>query len=194
MGAEALGIYNNSDSVSVLLDCLRGKNHPPFLRDEIILAIAEIVDTQKKFYKILARYTASVGTTEVGTTEVGTTDNSLSDALIMDEVESTLEFVKTAMNRKKSKFTASVIETTAERYQTSVSKYIKEKDGADFSRWILELPDDYSRSRTPGKESIIKTVFSEAIIDEDLNSIDCLNLLIINWAAQELKIWAISIK
>jgi MFS family permease len=174
MGAEALGIYHNYESVPVLLDCLRGKSPPQFLRDEIILAIAAIIDTQKKFYKILARYSA---------------DNALSAALAMDEVDSTLEFVKNAMNRKKNKFTASVITDWADKFQQSVGLYVKDNNGLNFSRWILEFPDEYSRVGNK-----IRTVFSEAVVDKELNVNDCLNLLIVNWATQELRIWAAMIK
>ncbi|MCL2765012.1 MAG: MFS transporter [Treponema sp.] len=190
MGAEALGIYHNNESIPVLLDILRSKNPPPYLRDEVILAIAAIIDTQKKFYKILARYSA---------------DKSLASALAMDEVEAALEFVKTALNKKKAKEKASVIASSAEDFQNSVSNYIRKNNGEDFSRWILELPEHYSKpagraaanshsGEHSRSENIVKNVFSKTVIDDDLSADDCLRLLIINWAAQRLRIRAAMIK
>jgi len=174
MAAEALGIYRNLESVPVLLDTLRVKDIPPYLRDEIILAIATITDTPKKFYMILARYSAN---------------NSLSTAFSMDEVESTLEFVKNITNKKKAKFNVSVITSYAENFQKAVNSYIKDKNGTELSGWILELPDEYSKT---GR--IMKPVFSDALIDDNLKDNDCLGMLIIHWAAQELRIWAAKVK
>jgi len=175
MGAEALGLYHNVESVHVLLGLLREKNPPPYLRDEIILAIAAIIDTQKKFYKILAKFT---------------TDNSLAATLAADEAEEALEFVNTALGKKKvSDDKISVVKSFAENYQNAVNKYVKENDGASLSRLILELPDEYLKAGV-----VIKSVFSEAVIDNDLNGYDSLRLLIVHWSAQELRIWAVMLK
>jgi HEAT repeat protein len=174
MGAEALGLFHNYESVQKLLDILRGKNPPQYLRDEIILAIAAIIDTQNKFYKILARYSS---------------DNSLCVTLAMDEVEAAIEFVKTALSKKKKKVTITVIAAYAESFQNAVSSYVRENNGTELSRWILELPDEYSRVG-----SAIKSVFSETIIDEGFMNYDCLRLLIVHWAAQELRFWAAKAK
>ncbi|MCL2758951.1 MAG: MFS transporter [Treponema sp.] len=174
MGAEALGMYHNYESVPVLLHILRAKNLPQYIRDEVILAIAAIVDTQKKLYKILARYSA---------------DNSMAVTLAMDEAEAATEFVNKALNKKKSKFAVSVIEEYAKSFQNVVEKYVKENNGESFYRWILDIPVEYSRIG-----SFIKSVFSEAVIDKDLAVNDCLRLLIVHWAAQELRIWAAMLK
>ena len=168
MGAEALGLYHNAESISVLLDILRGKDPPPYLRDEVILAIAAILDKQKKFYKILARYTA---------------DNSLVLALALDEVEAACEFVNSILSRKKktSKADVSVIASHAGNFNNAVSGYIRDNDGAQLSRWILELPDE---------KNIVKSVLSGAVLDEDLSIHNCLRLFIVHWAAHELRLWA----
>jgi len=171
MGAEALGIYHNVESVHVLLGLLREKNPPPYLRDEIILAIAAIIDTQKKFYKILARFAS---------------DNSLAATLAADEAEEALEFVKTALGKKKaSDEKLSVVKSFAENFQNAVIKYVKENDGASLSHLIQELPDEYLKAG-----AVIKSVFSEAVIDNDLSFYDSLRLLIVHWSSQELRIWA----
>jgi len=179
MGSEALGIYHNEESVHVLLDILRGKNPPPYLQDEVILAISAIVNTQKKFYKILARYSAAELVTK----------NSLAATLAMDEVEASLEFVKTALNKKKAKLNVSIITSFAESFHSAVEKMMRKNEGAPFSRWILEFPGEYSKVA----ESV-KTVFSESVIDDELSVYNCLRLLIVHWASQELRIWAAVIK
>ena len=171
MGAEALGIYHNYDSVPVLLDILRGKNPPPYVRDEVIMAISEIIDTQKKFYKILSRYSA---------------DNSLAVTLALDEAESTIEFVKKSLGRKKlPKTKTSVISAAAGKFQNAVSCYVKDNSGEELSLWISELADDISKNTIS-----VKPVFLDAVLDDDLIVYDCLRLLIVHWAAQELRIWA----
>jgi len=139
------------------------------------LAIASILDTQNKFYKILARYTA---------------DNSLAVTLAMDEVEAACEFVNSALNAKKkaSKKNASAILSYAEKFNIAVSCYIKDKNGEEISRWILEFPNEYFKSG-----SVVKSVLSQAVLDGDLSVYDCLRLLIVHWAAHELRVWAVKI-
>ena len=171
MGSEALGIYHNADSIPVLLDILRGNDKMPYLRDEIILAVAAITDTQKKFYKILTRYLSN---------------NSLASALAFDEIEVTHEFVKTTLNKKTiSKDNVAKIIECSGNFQNAVSAYAKDKNGEELSLWITALPSEYSRST-----AAIRSIFSQTVLDDELNSYDCLRLLIIHWAAQELKIFA----
>ena len=170
MGAEALGLYKNSESISVLLDILRVENPPPYLMDEVILAIASILDTQKKFYKIFSRYTA---------------DNSLSSALAMDEVESACEFVNSVLGAKKKPFKTDIalITSCAGSFHAAVSGCFKDNKGADLSRWILQIPGEYCNDA-------VRAVLSEAVIDGELGVYDCLRLLIVHWAAQEMRLWA----
>jgi len=174
MGAQALGLYHNVESISVLLDILRGKDPPQYLRDEVILAIASILNTQRKFYKILVRYTA---------------DNSLVLPLAMDEVESASEHINTLLTgkRRASKDIVQAVVSHKENLQKAVSGYVKDNNGAQLSRWILELPDD---QRGWG---LVKPVLSEAVVDGDLSVYDSLRLLIVHWAVQELCLWAAKI-
>ena len=175
MGAEALGIYHNAESIPVLLDILRGEDPPPYLRDEVVLAIAAITDTQKKFYKILVRYR---------------TDTTLAATLANDEVESTHEFVNKTLNKKKSsKINISAVADFSNVFQKAVNSYMKENNGTEISRWILDLPVEYSRGA-----KIIRTILSETALDEELLTHNSLRLLIAHWAAQELKIWAAMVK
>ncbi|MDR1837310.1 MAG: MFS transporter [Treponema sp.] len=176
MGAEALGLYSSAESISVLLDILRVENPPPYLMDEVIMAIASILDTQKKFYRIMVRYTA---------------DKSLTAVLAMDEVEAANEYVNYALNNKKkvSKDIVSAITSHAGSFHNAVDGYVRNNNSAELSRWILELPDKYCRDG-----SIVKPVLSEAVLDNELSVYDCLRLLIVHWSAQELRIWAAKLK
>ncbi|MCL2185413.1 MAG: MFS transporter [Treponema sp.] len=179
MCAEALGIYHKAESITVLLDILRAENPPPYLMDEIVLIISTIIDTQKTFYKILVRYMA---------------DNTLAATLANDEAEATLEFVNNTLGKKKFKINSAMINPFIKNFHEAVLKYVKENNGGELSRWILDLPEESLRNYDAREKSIIKSVLSEAVVDTDLNGYDCLRLLIINWAAQQLRIWAAMIK
>ncbi|MCL2181576.1 MAG: MFS transporter, partial [Treponema sp.] len=174
MGAEALGLYRSGESIPVLLDVLRGGKQPPYLRDEVILAIAAILDTQKKFYKILVRYSA---------------DNSLASTLALDEAEATQEFVNKTLMKKKSNEHISIITMFTDYYQDAIEKFVIDKNGAHLSSWISEFPDEYSRTG-----SYIRAVLAKAVVDSDLCNDDRLRLLIVHWASQGLRIWAAMIK
>jgi MFS family permease len=160
MGSEALGIYHNANSLSVLLDLLRTPDPPPYLQDEIVLSIAVILDIHRSFYRILDKYVA---------------DNNLLVILGMDEVESALEYVKSIKKNDKNG-----ISFFSESLLTAVSEYIKNKKGAELSKWIQELPDEFS-------ETIIRQVLAETVVDDELRY-DNLRLLIVHWAASQLRL------
>ena len=176
MGAEALGYYLNVDSIPVLLDILRSHDLPLYLRDEIILAIASILNIPRFFYKILVRYKS---------------DNSLAIALAMDEVESACEFVKTTINAKKkvSKDKVSLINSHVKNFDNAVSRYIRDNNGDELSRWIIGIPNEYSKSG-----NAVKEILSETVMDDRLILHNRLRLLIINWCAHELRVWASRLK
>jgi len=183
MGAEALGIYHDVKSIPALLDILREKDPPPYLMDEVILAISAILDTQKKFYKILTRYAAESTALPAG-------DNSLAVTLAMDEVEAAIEFVNKALKKKKESKEKKAMEAVyIKSFQDVVSSYIKENNGAELSRWIMEFPGVYKNDA-----DFIKKILSDAVLDETLCAYDCFRLLIVHCAAQELMIKAATIK
>ncbi|MCL2410955.1 MAG: MFS transporter [Treponema sp.] len=179
MGAEALGIYANVESIPVLLDILRVEDPPPYLRNEVVMAIAEILDTSRKFYKILIRYLSN---------------NSHAVMLANDEVEYTLEYISNLMIKRKSSknksFDSKISPILLQRdsLQKVITSYVKDKNGVEIAKWISELADCSKDSEN------IKMIFIEAAVDEDLSSDDCLRLLISHWAAQELRVWATSIR
>jgi MFS family permease len=170
MGAEALGIFCKADSLLCLIDIIRNTEPQLYLRDEAVLAMAEILGTQRSFYPVLVRYVA---------------DNDLAVMLGMDEAEAAYEFCNgiTKGKKRKNYYTAGYDHVGT--FQTTVKEYMENKNGAGFSRWILELKDENCRGG-----NVTRTVLSEAVLDDELCTYDCLRLLIVHWAAQQLRVLA----
>ena len=174
MGVEAFGIYGSPNSITVLLDILRGANPPPYLRDAVVLAMASILDIQNKFYPLLVRFLA---------------DESLTQTLALDEAESAYEYYVSVHGRKRGRknIRAAALNQHAKQFQTAVPNYIKNYDGSQLSRWILELPDELSHA-------VAQTVLSEAVLDDELMNHRRLQLLIVHWASHELRLWTNRLK
>jgi MFS family permease len=175
MGVEALGIYRSHNSLSVLLDILRVADPPPYLRDEVVLAMSAILDTQHQFYSILVRYVA---------------DSGLAITLAMDEAEAAFEFYHSNLgNRRKDRKNPELayIAAHAKEIQAAASAFMRDKNGVPLSRWILELPDGICNR-------IDQTVLSEAILDDELAAHNRLRLLIVHWAAYQMRIWTKRLK
>ncbi|MDR2435262.1 MAG: MFS transporter [Treponema sp.] len=177
MGVEALGIYRSPNSLSLLMDILRVADPPPYLRDEVVLAMSAILDTQNQFYSILIRYLA---------------DPDLLVTLAMDEAESAFEFYHSNMRerrRGRKNPEQAHIARHAKNIQAAASAFIRDKNGVPLSRWILELPDNLCQG-----QSIEQTVFSEAALDDELSTLNRLRLLIVHWAAYQLRAWTKKLK
>jgi MFS family permease len=175
MGVEAVGIYRSPDSLSILLDILRGADPPPYLRDEVVLSMANILDTQNQFYRLLVRFME---------------DETQTDTLALDEAESAVEFYASAFGgwkriRKKKELAES--SSQAKNLQAAVTSFTKDLNGARFSRWILELPDEIAGT-------LVKVILSEAVLDDELISYDRLRLLIAHFAARVLRVWTNRLK
>jgi hypothetical protein len=173
MGVEALGIYGSRNSLSVLLDIFRRSNPPPYLRDEIVLAMAAILGTKKEFYTLLVGFLK---------------DESRASMLAMDETASAAEYIHSiTRSGVKSKLPKTILLCRhSEVFQQAVRKYVTDQDGSILCRWILELPDNLT-------DTITKTIFSESVIDNELSAYSRLRLLIVHWSAQEQKHWARSL-
>ena len=168
MGAEALGIYGSPNSLAVLLDIKRQVDPPPYLRDGIVLAMSNILDIQNKFYPLLVRVLA---------------DDSLAPALALDEAEVGYEYFMSVHGRRRSKdpeFAA--LTRQAKAFHSAVSNYVKHKNGGELSRWILDLPDDLVHT-------IVQTILAETVISDEFMEFSSLQLLIVHWAAHELRLW-----
>jgi MFS family permease len=171
MGVEAIGIYGFSDSLAMLLDILRVPDPPLYLREEVVLAMANILDVQNKFYPLFVNFLG---------------DKSLAPALALDEAESAYEYYRSVHGRKRGKQDTS-IGLQAKNIQPAVSAYIRNSNGAELSRWIMELPDDLIHA-------IVQKVLSEAVLDDDFVNYPSLKLLIVHWAAHELRLWTDKVK
>jgi MFS family permease len=171
MGVEAFGIYRSPNSLSVLLDILRGADPPPYLRDEVSLAMAGILNTQNQFYRLLVRFLE---------------DESQTATLALDEAEAAAEYYASLHGgwkpaRRKTALAAGSAQAKA--LQGAVSAYSRDAKGALLSRWILELPEDLC-------DPIVRVVLSEAVLDDELSGYGRLRLLISHWAARKLRDWA----
>ncbi|MDR0386888.1 MAG: MFS transporter [Treponema sp.] len=171
MGVEAFGIYRSSKSLSTLLEILRGADPPPYLRDQVVLSMASILDTQNQFYQLLVRFLD---------------DESLAVTLAMDEAESAVEFYNAAFGRRKKSVLAGS-GRQAKMLQTAVSAYVRDHNGALLSRWILELPEEIADTQ-------VSIILSEAALDDELISHRRLQLLIAHWTAWELRVWTRHLK
>jgi Na+/melibiose symporter-like transporter len=173
-GVEAIGIYKYPLSLPLLLDTLRGDNPPPYLRDEVVLSMANILGVQHKFYPLLVRFLA---------------DESMVSALAMDEVESAFEYYMSVHGRKrvKKKSERAVLDQHAKVFQSAASNYIQNTNRTELCRWILLLPEDLV-------DTVIQTVLSEVVLDDDYLSYPRLRLLITQWAAHELRLWTNKLK
>ena len=174
-GAEALGIYGDPRSLPVLLDIMTVVNPPPYLRDEIVLAMACILDIQSKFYPLLVRFLA---------------DKSLAPTLAMDESEAAYEYyaqVHARKRRSKKDPALNALGHHAKTFQGAVNDYIKNSNGSPLCRWILELPDELVHKA-------VQVVLSEAVLDDRLLGYPRLKLLIVSWTAHILRLWTNRLK
>ena len=173
MGVEAFGIFGSPDSLSVLLDILKGANPPPYLRDAVVLAMSSILNIQNKFYPLLTRFLS---------------DESLASTLAMDEAEIAFEYYMSVHGRKRNAVTRyAELDTKAKAFQSAVVDYIKNFDASSLSRWILELPDDLVHP-------ISRRVLAEILLDDEFMGNPRLRLLIVHWAAHGLRLWTNKLK
>jgi hypothetical protein len=169
MGVEALGIYGSPNSLSVLMDLLRVKDPPPYLRDAVILAMASILDIQNRFYPLLVRFLE---------------DNSQAPVIAMDEAEEAYElFMSSRKGRRASRKESEGGFTTkqAKALQPAVAAYMNESKGGPLAQWILDLPPDLV-------QEVIRVVLTELVLDDEFSSYGQLKLLISHWAAHQLRI------
>jgi HEAT repeat protein len=166
MGVMALGIFALPGSLSALLELLRSDDPPPYLRDEVVLALASILDIQKQFYPLLVKYVENP---------------DMAPALVRDEAEAACE-IYTA-SQKQAGRQKGVSAAAAKKLPEAIVSFMKDGKGAALSRWILLLPLDR-------EHALFQTVLSEAALDNELLPHGRLRLLISQWAAYQLRILA----
>jgi hypothetical protein len=173
-GVEAIGIFGFTDSLPILLDILRVANPPPYLRDEVVMAMASILDIDNKYYSLLIRFLAN---------------ESLVVTLAMDEAESAYEHCMSIHGRKHARTDPELasLKNHAKAFQSAVSEYIQGSKGEQLYRWIMGLPDDLINGAA-------QMILAEVTMDEDFMAYRRLKLLIVQWAAHELKVWTDKLK
>ena len=174
MSVETLGIYGSPDSLSILLNLLKTSSPQPYQRDAVILAMASILDIQNKFYPLLARFIE---------------DATLGPTLAIDEAESAFEYYMSVHGRKKGKKKKDLaaLDQQAKSFLSAAVEYINNSNGDELSKWVLRLPTELVHN-------IVQKVLSEAITDSEFEGHHRLHLLIVHWAAHELRLWTNKLK
>jgi HEAT repeat protein len=169
MGVEAFGIYKSVNSIGVLLDILKSANPPPYLRDEVVLALASILEIQNLFYPVLVRFLE---------------DQDSGPALAVDAADAAVEFYKSGLGRRRDHDNPGLkqIADHAGRLQAAVGVFARNGDGSALSRWILDIPAGYGNST-------VQAILAEAALDGELGNLPRLRLLISYWAAHSLRQW-----
>jgi hypothetical protein len=169
MGVEAFGIYGSPNSIGALLDILKSADPPPYLRDEVILALAAILDIQNIFYPVLVRFLG---------------DQSLAPTLAMDEVEAAFEYYKSSLAHRRDRKSPQFIYITgkAKSIQAAMGALVRGRDGTVLSRWIMDIPPDYG-------DPAVQAILAEAALDADLCGLPRVQLLVACWAAHSLRRW-----
>ncbi|MDR2376150.1 MAG: MFS transporter [Treponema sp.] len=183
MGVQAFGIYKSVNSIGVLLDILKSANPPPYLRDEVVLALASILDIQNLFYPVLVRFLELQNSAAV--VDTAGNGDAAALALALDEAEAAFEFYrKSGLGHRRDHNNPGLkqLEEHARNIQAVIGTFIRNGDGSAFSRWILDIPGSYSRPA-------VQTILAEAVLDSELGNLPRLQLLISHWAAHSLRWW-----
>jgi hypothetical protein len=177
-GIASLGNFASVQSLPALFDIFLEDSNLPHIRDEAALAMASILDIPDRYYKLLTRFQ----------------DASVDAAtLAADECEAAWEFYRSTVPRNRNK-----TEKWARALQPAVEAYMKENNGKDFSRWLMELPSDEPAEKGHGKrhkpeasteyayESAV-LILSEAVLLPEPASHDMMKLLFVQWACVQLR-------
>jgi HEAT repeat protein len=169
MGVEAFGIYGSINSIGVLLDILKSADPPPYLRDEVTLALASILDIQNLFYPILVRYLE---------------DPSLAVTLATDQAEAAFEFYKSTLGSRRDQKNPELkkIAAHARDIQAVIGAFVRNGEGQALSRWILGIPAKYNNPT-------VQAILAEAALESELSCLPRLQLIISYWAAYSLRKW-----
>ncbi len=161
MGTVALEVFGQPSSLACLLDLLRKESPPPFLRDEIVLAMSGILGFQDRFYPAYVSFLS---------------DHSLGATLVSDEIEAAAERFP-PKDRKKGKKRDSAL-GSPERLallREAVPAFVGTGDGAALSRWIQD--------RVGVASGVAEPLFAEAALDSDLSCYDRFRFLVAYWAS-----------
>ncbi|MCL2609717.1 MAG: HEAT repeat domain-containing protein [Treponema sp.] len=176
MGAQALGIYRQPASLAALMDMLKDPDPPPYMKEELALAMAEILGMQNRFNRSLSRFLV---------------EPALAANLCLDTVETATEFYRansggSKSGRKKSRPSAEAMQ--AESLHAAVSALVNESNAVPLATWIRELPETASQDKSSLKH--VKDLFCRSLEDPELVRSRHLHLLASHWAAGRVRGWA----
>ena len=180
MGVESLGVFRSPDSLDALIGILKDVDPPPYLRDGVALAMSEIAGVQNQFSRALVRFLA---------------DPAIAPALALDAADTASEFFRANSGRAKSSSARDKVLSAAKHAKSihaAVSSLMHDNDPAPLSDWIQSIPDSAFSDNSSFK--IVQNVFSQALLDAEAISHKHLQLLIVFWAAQQVRIWVKKIK
>jgi uncharacterized SAM-binding protein YcdF (DUF218 family) len=169
MGVEAFGIYGSVNSIGVLLDILKSADPPPYLRDEVILALASILDIQNIFYPALVRYLEDPG---------------LAATLATDQAEAAFEFYRSSLGGRRDRKNPDLrqIAGHAKEIQAVIGAFVRNGEGQALSKWIISIPAKYCNPT-------VQAILGESVLETELSCLPRLQLLISYWAARALRKW-----
>ena len=142
--------------------------------------MSAILGTQNQFYRILARFVA---------------EPSLAPALALDEAESAAAYYKSNIGWRKGgkrKTELPLLERQAGSIHEAASALEHNGDGKPLSLWIQALPD-FAFSDEPAFKTA-QALFPEILVDDNMASQKCLRLLIVHWAAYQIRVWTQRLK
>ena len=180
MGVESLGIYRSAGSLDALIGLLKDADPPPYLRDGVVLAMAEIAGIQNQFNRTLVRFLA---------------EPALAPTLALDAAETAGEFFAASFSgikAGKNKTRLAPIARHAESIHAAVSSLVHGNDPGPLSRWIQEIPDAAFSDNPSFKAT--QNIFSQALLDAEAISHKHLQLFIVHWAAHQIRVWVKKLK
>jgi Na+/melibiose symporter-like transporter/HEAT repeat protein len=175
MGVEALGIYALPDSLNTFINIIKNTEPPPYLLNEVVLAMSVILGTQDTFYRILVCFVA---------------EPSLAQTLALDEAEAAVAYYKSNIGWRKGgkrKTEWPLLDRQANSLQAAVASLENNGDSSTLSRWIQALPD-FVFSGDPAFKTA-QALFPEVLADDGMASHKCLRLLIVHWAVYQIRVW-----
>lgn len=158
MGVAAVELFGKESSLSCLLDLLRREAPPPYLRDEVVLAISGILGFLDRFYAAYIDYLDGSGGGTV---------------LIADQIEASAERYGSKVRRHRA------AAQRIEALKDAVGVYMERGDGIALSRWI------HGAANPTG--SVAVPLFAEAAVDADLSCFERFRFLLAFWASTKLE-------
>lgn len=158
MGVYALELFARPSSLAVLLDLFRREAPPPYLRDEVILALSGILGFLDGFYPEYVSWLEQPG---------------IALTLAFDRLDSVVERHAGSVRRRGN------LAFGIEELRAALAALMEKGEGAGFSRWL-----HIHKTRSAG---VADALLAEAALDGDLVSNERFRFLLSFWAIAELE-------